>query len=334
MTTRGLTRCWISKRASLTTLGAALLVALCLGVGGCGRASDEKMPDVVGKPENAAKKTLEDLGLTVESSKKRTGAAAGTVIDQSPHAGDATPDDLKVTIIVEDATATGTGSVPDVVGKSAHEAEALLTQAGFRRGNLTPQVSPQPKDTVIEQNPKAGSNAAAGTLVDLVVADDSMATVPSVVGQNEADAIKLLADRRLRVGNVRRSLEGTGAVGLILDQNPRAELMVPRDTAVDLVIKEDGVTVPAVVNRLVNDVATTLLGSGLTYKLVYQIDPNRPWGTILATSPMAGQLVPRNSEVTLTVTQQRRWVFDPRLAREMEVIEGRLKRPQGIRVVK
>ena len=82
--THGLTRSRISRRASLTALAGAWIVALCLGAAGCGGGSDEKMPNIVGKPEAEAKKTLEDLGLTVEASRKRTGATAGTVIDQSP----------------------------------------------------------------------------------------------------------------------------------------------------------------------------------------------------------------------------------------------------------
>jgi serine/threonine-protein kinase len=329
--TRGLTRSWIAKRTSLTALGGAWIVALSLGAAACG-GSDEKMPNIVGKPEAEAKKTLEDLGLTVESSRKRTGATVGSVIDQSPHAGDAVPDDGKVTIIVEDAAATGTAGVPNVVGKLVHEADTLLAQAGFKRGNLTTQISSQVKDTVLGQNPNAGSNSEAGTPVDLVLADDSLATVPNVVGQKEDDAIRLLTEQRLRIGNVSRSLTGAGASGIVLAQNPRADLNVARGEPVDLVIKEDGVTVPSVKDRVVNEVATQLLGSGLTYKLQYQIDPARPRGTIVAMSPDGGQLVPKNSEVTLTVTQQRRqWYLDTAIVKEMEAIK---RVPGGMRFVK
>jgi serine/threonine-protein kinase len=302
----------VAARRWWSAVTATAVLAVCLGAGSaCNRGgSDEAMPDVVGKPEAEAKRMLEEMGLTVTSTKKRTGAAVGSVIDQSPHAGDPTPDDLEVALVIEDAAATGTAGVPDVIGKSMHDAEELLTQAGFRRGNLVPQISSQPKDTVLDQNPKAGSNAAAGTLVDLIVADSSMAAVPNVVGQTEANAIKLLTDQRLRIGNVRRALEGAGAAGLVLDQNPRAEVMVAFETPVDLVIKEDSVRVPAVENKLLDDVATTLLASGLVYKLGYRFDPARPFGTILSLTPAGGQLVPRNSEVAVTVARPKRPVLD------------------------
>lgn len=291
------------KRVSPKVLSGAFLVVLCVGLGGCPGRSGEEMPEVVGNPEAEARETLEELGLTVEVRKERRGAAAGTVVDQSPHAGDALPNDNKVTIVVEDAAATGSAEVPSVVGKLAHEAEALLVQAGFRRGQLISQVSSQPKDTVLEQNPAAGSSAAAGSLVDLTVANDTMATVPDVVGQDELSATRLLVDARLRVGNVRRALEGAGSAGLVIEQNPRKEVMVAVNTPVELVIKEDGVVVPAVKDKILDDVATTLVRSGLVYKFVYRIDPGRPLGTITEVSPAGGQRVPRNSEVTLTLAR-------------------------------
>jgi serine/threonine-protein kinase len=321
-------------RAARTLVRTALVATLCVALAGCNGGSDEKMPEVVGKPEAEAKKALEDLGLTVDTTKKRTGAAAGTVVDQSPHAGDAIPDDGKVTLIVEDAPATGTAGVPDVVGKPSHQAEEQLAQAGFRRGQLTRRVSGQPKDTVIEQNPRAGANAAAGTLVDLVLADDSMVLVPNLVGQDELTALKVLTEQQLRVGNVRRVLEGAGNPGAILEHNPRAAVEVPRDTAVDLLIKEDGVRVPAVVGKIINDVAPMLLTSGLTYKLQYQTDPKRPRGTIASSAPAPNELVARNSEVTLIVTRPRPWVFERETAITMEKLEGQLAKPQHFRIIK
>jgi beta-lactam-binding protein with PASTA domain len=86
--------------------------------------------------------------------------------------------------------------------------------------------------------------------------------------------------------------------------------MVAFETPVDLVIKEDSVRVPAVENKLLDDVATTLLASGLVYKLGYRFDPARPFGTILNLTPAGGQLVPRNSEVAVTVARPKRPVLD------------------------
>ena len=306
--TIGITRQRTAERRGRwsSACAAAALAAVVLGVAACGGGADaDKMPDVAGKQEAEARTTLEDLGLTVTVTKKRSGAAPGVVLDQSPHAGELIPEDGKVAIVVEDAAASGATTVPDVVGKATHEAESQLTSAGFQRGAITRRFSSEAADTVLDQNPRAGTNAEAGTLVDLVVADDSMATVPNVVGDDEGEALRKLTEQRLRVGNVRRALEGGGRPGAVMEQNPRPDVMVARETPVDLVIREDGVRVPSVQNRVVDDVATVLLGSGLQYKLAYQIDPKRPLGTILSLAPAAGQLVPRNSVVTLTLSKPR-----------------------------
>lgn len=289
------------RQASRKILGTALLLAVCLAAAGCPGGSDGEMPDVVGKPEAEAKKMLEDLGLTVEASRKRTGAAAGTVIDQSPHAGEAIPDDEKVTIEVEDAPITGAVSVPDVVGKPLHEADAALQAAGFTRGDLRKQLSDKPGDTVLAQDPRAGTNTPSDTLINLTVADSVLVTVPNVVGQDEASAIKLLGEKSLQVGIVERTLQGSGAAGTVVDQNPGAELQVARNSPVKLVLKEEGVNVPQYKGRALAEVAPSLPNIPLDFQIVYRVDKSA--GTIVDVVPAPGQLVPRDSQVTLTVTR-------------------------------
>lgn len=292
-----------SRRWARNSVCVAALAAVLLGTAACG--GDDSMPDVVGVQEEEAKATLEDLGLVVTVTKKREGTTPGVVLEQTPPAGDVIPEDGKVAIVVAEATPTGAAQIPDVVGKISRDAEAELVDAGFQRGTLTRQFSSEPADTVLDQNPRAGTTAETGTLVDLVVADDTMATVPNVVGDSEGDALRKLAEQRLRVGNINRVLEGAGRVGTVTEQNPRADLQVARDTAVDLVIREDGVRVPDVRNQIVDNVATRLLQSGLQYKFAYRVDPKRPVGTIVNLNPTPNQLVPRNSVVTLTVTRPR-----------------------------
>src|SRR5262245_54988974 len=115
--TLGLMRSRTSIHIARKHLGTALMIGLCVCLPACQKdcpSNDDKMPDVVGKPEAEAKKTLEALGLTVEATKKRTGATAGTVVDQSPHANQKIPNDAKVTLIVEEQPPTGNAGVPRV----------------------------------------------------------------------------------------------------------------------------------------------------------------------------------------------------------------------------
>jgi len=289
-----------AQRWGRVVLGIAML-ALLPGLAACPGGGSDEMPEVVAKPEAEARSQLEELGLSVTVERKRDGGTPGTVIEQTPRAGEPIPDDGNVTIVVADAAAGGPAAVPNVVGTPAREAEQQIVQAGFVRGAMTRQFSSEPVDTVIEQNPRAGTVAAPGSLVDLVVADNTMVNVPNVVGDEEGEALRKLTEGGLRMGEVERVLQGPGAVGRVLEQNPRAELMVLRDTPINLRVKEDAVQVPRVQGKLLKEVSTELLRSGLRYRLAYRHEPNVPAETILHLSPQGGRLVARNSEVELTL---------------------------------
>src|SRR6185312_1395169 len=72
-------------------------------------------------------------------------------------------------------------SVPNVVGDTQAAATSALTAAGFVLGTATTQASTTvAPGTVIGQDPGAGTSAASGSAVNLVVS--SGVTVPNLVG--------------------------------------------------------------------------------------------------------------------------------------------------------
>src|SRR5439155_10438179 len=98
-------------------------------------------------------------------------AAAGTVV----HVGDAAPDTdqwnfAAVEILAADSVSTSSTSVPDVVNLTQAAARTRITDAGFTVGTITTQSSTTvPADCVISQNPTAGTQAAAGSAVAVVI---------------------------------------------------------------------------------------------------------------------------------------------------------------------
>src|SRR5262249_23443850 len=98
-----------AKLCSQLGLLAALLAIL--GTASCSK----KMPDVVGKDQQAATKELEDLKLTVQVTTQKTGKPPGTVIDQDPKAKAKLPDNKTVSLVVEaggSGTTTTTNQPP------------------------------------------------------------------------------------------------------------------------------------------------------------------------------------------------------------------------------
>ncbi len=111
------------------------------------------MPDVVGKPSDEAKLVLEKAGLQVKiSSVFSPGKPDGTVLDETPKAGDPLPDDKVVTLNVVSALP----SVPCVEGMPLTAALAKLKTAGLQ-GTQQPYTgaSSLSAGSVVLQNPRA-----------------------------------------------------------------------------------------------------------------------------------------------------------------------------------
>lgn len=167
-------------------------------------ATQVTVPNVVGDKEATAVSALRAKGLTVETSSVASSKANGTVISQSPAAGNTVAKGSTAVIRVS----RGLVKVPDVVGQSRPAAIAAVRGAG-----LVPTVfkvpSGQPKGTVVAQHPAAGARAPRGSKVRLNVAQGASAapppppppppapakaTIPDVTGQQQDAAQKQLSD--------------------------------------------------------------------------------------------------------------------------------------------
>ncbi len=142
---------------------AALLVALFLLL-----PSNVTVPDVVGATSAfEAEQELTEAGLrAAPQSEEQVSdeAEPGTVIDQSPEAGETAEKDSEVTLLV--AVGSGDVQVPDITGKTPAEADQALREEKLSLG----QASPQPVDPagkISSQIPAAGEVVKEGTPVDV-----------------------------------------------------------------------------------------------------------------------------------------------------------------------
>jgi serine/threonine-protein kinase len=123
-----------------------------------------RIPDVVGKPAEAATAALTDRAFKVTSSEAYSETVArGTVISQDPRGGTA-PKRSTVALVVSKGPPLV--AVPNVVGKKLKDADAALRAAGFdvRVFNL-----PTGPDRVLDQSPNAGQQVPKGSRVTLSV---------------------------------------------------------------------------------------------------------------------------------------------------------------------
>src|SRR3954447_1506721 len=129
------------------------------------------VPDVTGtKSAFEAEKKLTKAQLKLAPTPKEkvsTAAAPGTVIGQTPAAGEKAKKDSDVTI--EIAVGNGKVQVPDIVGKTQAEADPILNKANLTAGQVQPQP-PDPKAKIESQIPAAKEVVKEGKPINIFLA--------------------------------------------------------------------------------------------------------------------------------------------------------------------
>ncbi len=172
------------------------------------------VPEVVGLSSEAAAQVLGDAGFAVKTEEVRSDEAPGTVLGCVPSVGYRVEPGSTVTLSV--ATSR---TVPEVVGKTQAEAEALIAEEGLENVTFDFQRSDEAADVVLSVAPAAGSNVLSSTAVTVVVAQPY--TVPDVVGKAQEEA-KAVVEQAGFVAAVTRVNDEEAEEGTVLSIDPAA----------------------------------------------------------------------------------------------------------------
>ena len=128
------------------------------------------VPDVTGLDAALAERLIGAAGLTAAPAESVAAASpTGIAMLTRPAAGAVLAPGAAVTVVV--SRGAPTIPVPDVVGMSQGDARTRVELEGLALGTVTRRRTPATNPgTVIAQEPAAGTLAAPGTVVDLVVA--------------------------------------------------------------------------------------------------------------------------------------------------------------------
>jgi len=128
-----------------------------------------KMPNVRGKQIGEARDILTKAGVRVSDEKpiKTNERSPGTVLNQTPEPGVEVESGKKVVLEVAVKPVI---PVPNVIGKPFEEAKVILEQKGLKALARDKLPSDRPPGTVLEQNPKPGTEAEQEQKVELVIA--------------------------------------------------------------------------------------------------------------------------------------------------------------------
>ena len=194
--------------------------------------------------------------------------------------------------------------VPDVVGLTEDEATERLEDRDFV---VDVQDRPSNKDEgrVLEQDPEAGERLEEGETVTIFVSSGpEQVEVPEVEGLKLKEAIELIEDEGLEVGQVTRVPTDTAEPGTVLDQDPLPGTEVEVETKVDLeVAAERVVIVPDVINQSEDSAVAEIERAGLEAQVETAPSDTIDEGLVISQDPDPGAEVQEGDVVVILVSE-------------------------------
>ena len=202
------------------------------------------MPELAGLTAEEAQRLLADQGLRFRPAEPAgrwsPTVAEGRIIESRPRAGGF----VKRGSVVEVAVSLGArlARVPQLEGKALSAAQITVAAEGLELGQtLGVFASDAETGAVVAQSPAAESSAAAGSKIDVLVANDSAGpafVMPDLVYRRYEQVRDSFEHHGFRVGNVKfEPYEGI-ADGTILRQNPLPGHPLRRQDVIALVVAE------------------------------------------------------------------------------------------------
>jgi beta-lactam-binding protein with PASTA domain len=201
---------------------------------------------------------LTKLGLKTQLQNVSSSQPAGLVVAQKPPAGKQVDKSSTVVLNISRGTGGGTTTVQTTTTATTTTPSAALVPAvrtlavtaGLRRLNTAgfrPVVryvnSTQPAGRIVAASPSGGS-APRGSRVRVSVSNGpnpaAAATIPKVVGQDQAAAATALRDAGFKPLVLFRKTTDPSKDGLVLEQQPGTNTSIPRGSYVAIFVGRTG----------------------------------------------------------------------------------------------
>jgi beta-lactam-binding protein with PASTA domain len=286
------------------------------------------VPDVASKSQGDALKDLQAAGLTARVFDEPSETVPhGHVMAQTPRAGQSAMADAEIVLLVSSgapAQQTGYVVLPIVAGSSEADAVAKIRAAGLSAQTVHDFSPTVPSGIVIDQVPNAASVSAPvkkslvwlwvliAVLVVAAIAGGAFmylnrtTAVPNVVGKSQAEAQSLIIAAGFKVGAVDTTQTAEASeVGNVVDEKPEPGTQAKVGSPINIVVSggQSLVEVPNVVGMTQAAAESALAGAGLTASAQSGNSATVAKGQVMTQAPAAGQRVPKNTSVGITVSQ-------------------------------
>ncbi|MFH8392950.1 Stk1 family PASTA domain-containing Ser/Thr kinase [Streptomyces sp. NPDC018036] len=292
-------------RRGMLLVVAAIVLVLGLGAGVWYINSGQftKVPPVLAKTEQQARKQLQGAGLDVKRVKHAYSDTVkrGTVISTDPGVGQRIRDNDSVTLTVSDGPRTV--KVPDLKGFALFKAKDVLKGDGLAPGMVTRDFSQDvPRGFVIGTDPAAGTERHSGSAIAIVVSKGAPVELPDVTGTSVEDATTQLESAGLKVKIATERVNSEFDKGQVARQTPDAGARAATGDTVTLTLSKgpEMVEVPDVVGDSVDDAKKALTDAG------FQVEEDRGLlglfgDTVKKQSVHAGDTAPKGSTITIQI---------------------------------
>jgi len=192
--------------------------------------------------------------------------------------------------------------VPDLSNLTFEQAEQIMREIGLQVSRGGERFDPSvPRGFIVEQDPAADTPVRGRKRVMVIVSlGEEYSSVPALFGESPRTARFLLERAGLRVGSMVRAPSERVGEGLIVDSDPPAESVLPRDTPVHLLLSsgsgEERFVMPDLLGRDINGIRRQLESLGFSVVT----PPSAPThGAIVSQEPVAGSRITRGTTILL-----------------------------------
>ena len=288
----------------LLLIGSFMLWTLLSGPDEAAAPELISVPDLTGFTLADAQDALDEANLRPSFRQQPSlDVAEGLVITSDPEPGTEVEPDSKVTLVI--SAGPEEFPIPNVTNIDVADARTQLEAAGFVVGTETPQDSQDfPEGTVISQSLPAGTEAAPGTVVDLVVSSGPrFLTMPDLVGVSATTAQEELTRLGFTDIVVEEDFSNDMLEGFVITTEPGPSQLAERDETVSIFVSvgPEPFPLPDLTGRSVPDAQRLAGERGLTIvvdpETVEVTQASGLVGMIAAQTPSAGTEVVFGAEI-------------------------------------
>ncbi|HET7046674.1 MAG TPA: Stk1 family PASTA domain-containing Ser/Thr kinase [Solirubrobacteraceae bacterium] len=194
------------------------------------------VPSVVGRSQKAAQNALNKAHLKYNVQREPSETIAkGKATRTDPSSGQAVGVGSTVTLYISSGKPMVT--VPNVIGESGSAARTQLTNAGFVVSTTNQTTTNAPAGQVVDQSPAGNTKVAAGSAVNLVIAQEpTTAQVPDVTGDTVKGATNALKAAGFKVAKQTKPVTKQSNDGIVVEEQPKAGSTQTKGSTVTIIV--------------------------------------------------------------------------------------------------